>query len=180
MSLAKSKRQHKSNKNNKTMKRITIIALMLLAAMSLTSCYTNRVNVAGYTSEFGEEKTYDRAKQWYLFEGLIPIGRAHLNTPADGVCQIRSYYSPLDALITVLTGGLVSTRTVKCYYIEPGSDIREIYHPGDKVIVYDKKQKKNVEATIVTILDQDDMKVRMPSGQIKEIEVKKIGGKVGK
>ena len=162
------------------MKRITIIALMLLAAMSLTSCYTNRVNVAGYTSEFGEEKTYDRAKQWYLFEGLIPIGRAHLNTPADGVCQIRSYYSPLDALITVLTGGLVSTRTVKCYYIEPGSDIREIYKIGEKVLIYDKKQKKNVEATIVAILDQDDMKVRLDNGKIKEIEVKEIGGKPGR
>lgn len=159
------------------MKRITIIALMLLAVMSLTSCYTNRVNVAGYTSDFGEEKTYDRAKQWYLFEGLIPIGRAHLNTPADGVCQIRSYYSPLDALITVLTGGLVSTRTVKCYYIEPGSDIREIYKIGEKVVIYDKKQKKNVEATIVAILDQHTLKVRMPSGQVVKLKTKEIGGK---
>lgn len=159
------------------MKRITIIALMLLAVMSLTSCYTNRVNVAGYTSEFGEEKMYDRAKQWYLFEGLIPIGRANLKTPSDGVCQVRSYYSPLDALITVLTGGLVSTRTVKCYYIEPGSDIREIYKPGESVVVYDKKQKRNVDATIMAILDQHTLKVRMPSGQVVKLKTKEIGGK---
>ena len=151
--------------------------MLALAAMSLSSCYTNRVNVAGYTSDFGEEKTYDRAKQWYLFEGLIPLGRAHLNTPSDGVCQIRSYYSPLDALITVLTAGLVSTRTVKCYYIEPGSDIRDIYHPGDKVRVYDKKQKRNVDATVVMLIDQRNLKVRMSNGQVRKIKVKEIGGK---
>lgn len=159
------------------MKRITIIAFFAIAVMGLSSCYTNRVNVAGYTSDFGVEKTYDRAKQWYLFEGLIPIGRAHVNTPSDGVCQIRSYYSPLDALITVLTAGLVSTRTVKCYYIEPGSDIREIYHTGEKVRVYDKTQKRNVDATIVAILDQHDLKVRLSNGQVKKIKVKDIGGK---
>lgn len=159
------------------MKRITIIALLVLAVMSLTSCYTNRVNVAGYTSDFGEEKMYDRAKQWYLFEGLIPLGRANLKTPADGVCQVRSYYSPLDALITLITGGLVSTRTVKCYYIEPGSDIREIYHPGEKITIYDKKRKRNAEATILAILDQHDMKVRLDNGETKKIKTKEIGGR---
>jgi len=145
--------------------------------MSLSSCYVNRTDIAGYNRDFGEEKMYDRAKQFYLLEGLIPLGRATLKTPPDGICQVRSYYSPLDFLFTAVTGGLFSMRTVKCYTIEPGTDLRDLYHPGDTVRFYDKKMKKNVEATIVVPLNNKELKVRQSNGQIRKIKVKDVGGR---
>lgn len=159
------------------MKKLTSILLVTVAMMSLSSCYSHRVDVAGYTRDFGEEKMYDRAKQFYLFEGLIPLGRATLKTPSDGVCQIRTYYSPIDAFVTIITGGLFSMRTVKCYHIQPGTDIREIYHVGEKVQIYDKKQKRNVDATITAISDKNNIKVRLASGEVRKIDVKQIGGR---
>lgn len=87
--------------------------LILAVAFSLTSCMTTKTNCGSYKEAQGNEYTYSKAKQIWLFWGILPIGRTHTSTPADGACQVITRFNIIDVLITGITGGIVTTETIK-------------------------------------------------------------------
>ena len=93
------------------MKKIILSIFVLIA---LSSCMVTKTPVGGYlnTTE-GKEVTYDKGKQFWVFWGLVPVGRTHVNTPSDGNCQVVTKYKFVDLLITGLTGGFVSSYSIK-------------------------------------------------------------------
>lgn len=99
------------------MKRIFVLMMTVIIALSLSSCWSTRTSVGGYTysKKVDKESTYTfaKGKQVYLFWGLIPCGRTNVATPADGNCQIRTKHGFLDAFLTIITGGVLSMQTIK-------------------------------------------------------------------
>lgn len=74
---------------------------------------TTKTNVGTYFEAQGSEYVYAKGKQVWLFWGLLPLGRTNVNTPSDGNCQVMTRFTFGDVLISFLTGGLVSTYTIK-------------------------------------------------------------------
>lgn len=87
--------------------------LSLFLASSLSSCMTTKTSVGAYRETQGNEYTYGKAKQIWLFWGLMPLGRASVNTPGDGNCEVITRFNLGDFIISGLTGGIVTTQTIK-------------------------------------------------------------------
>jgi hypothetical protein len=99
------------------MRKLKKIALYLgmvaVLASSLTSCMTTKTSVGTFKETKGPEYTYAKGKQMWVFWGLLPIGRNNVNTPKDGNCEVITRFNLADFLITGLTGGLLSSYTIK-------------------------------------------------------------------
>lgn len=91
-------------------KRFLALAIVLI---TLGSCMTTKTQVGTFKEQQGREYTYAKAKQIWLFWGIIPVGRASANTPASGNCEVVTKLKFVDLLITSLTGGIVSTYSIK-------------------------------------------------------------------
>jgi len=90
--------------------KITLLSLILL---SLNSCYVNRVTVGEGPIGKGESVRYSHKKQLYLFWGLVAINQSQPKLPMDCGYQIKSSFNAIDAIVSGLTGGIFSMRTVK-------------------------------------------------------------------
>ncbi len=87
--------------------------LAIIVSTSFTSCMTTKTNVGAYKETQGEEYTYAKGKQVWLLWGLFPLGRTNVNTPGDGNCQVITRFNFFDFLVSGLTGGIVTTETIK-------------------------------------------------------------------
>jgi hypothetical protein len=98
----------------KKIKTILLAGLLSLSSTSLlSSCMTTKTSVGAFRETQGTEYTYGKAKQIWLFWGLMPLGRASVNTPGDGNCEVITRFNLGDFIISGLTGGLVTTQTIK-------------------------------------------------------------------
>jgi len=61
----------------------------------------------------GKTKVYSRAKQGYLFWGLVPLGRPEPIRPTHGNYQIKTSFNLTDSFLGVITFGILSFRTIK-------------------------------------------------------------------
>src|SRR5579863_5893854 len=95
------------------MKRFTLLMASGWFILSLNSCFVNRTTVAD--GPIGKEKSikYAKAKQMYLFWGLVPIGQAQPRTPVECGYQVKSVFNFWDMLVSTITGGIFDLRTVK-------------------------------------------------------------------
>lgn len=74
---------------------------------------TTKTSVGQFRESSGSEYVYASGKQFWLFWGLIPLGRTSVNTPASGDCEVVTKFKIGDVLITGLTAGIVSSYTIK-------------------------------------------------------------------
>lgn len=89
------------------------LILIILFSICLTSCLTTKTTVGRYNETQGVEYKYSKGKQVWFFWGLIPLGRTNVNTPDDGNCKIVTRFTFGDVLISLCTGGFVTTYTIK-------------------------------------------------------------------
>lgn len=75
--------------------------------------HDHKTNVGQYKEMKGTEYTHAKGKQLWLFWGILPIGRTNVNTPGDGNCQVVTRFNFIDFLISGLTGGIVTSYTIK-------------------------------------------------------------------
>jgi hypothetical protein len=99
------------------MKKIKLFFFLLLMTVAtssmLTSCMTTKTSVGAYKETQGNEYTYAKGKQFWLFWGILPLGRTNVNTPGDGNCEVITRFNVGDALISGLTGGIVTSYSIK-------------------------------------------------------------------
>ncbi|MBE7510420.1 MAG: hypothetical protein HS118_09520 [Bacteroidia bacterium] len=96
------------------MKKITIYFLFaVILTTALTSCMTTKTSVGAFRETQGSEYTYAKGKQFWLFWGILPLGRTNVNTPGDGNCEVITRFNIGDALISGLTGGIVTSYSIK-------------------------------------------------------------------
>lgn len=101
------------------MKKLAMISLLSVLTLSLSSCLMTKTNVGTYVEATGGDYTYAKGKQLWLFWGLIPLGRTHVNTPSDGNCQVITRFNFGDFLISTLTAGIVTSYTIKIQAKKP-------------------------------------------------------------
>jgi hypothetical protein len=105
---------------------------------------TTKTNVGAYRETQGEEYTYAKGKQMWLFWGLIPLGRTSVSTPADGNCQVITRYNVGDAIISSLTGGIFTTHTIKIKAKRPaGAKSTSTEAPKEKKPLMDNFKSKD-------------------------------------
>jgi hypothetical protein len=93
------------------MKKIFYLGV-ICASLTLNSCMTTKTSVGMYKETEGNEYTYAKGKQFWLFWDAMPLGRTNVNTPKDGNCEIVTRHNFGDVLISGLTGGIInSTKT---------------------------------------------------------------------
>jgi hypothetical protein len=90
-----------------------LLLVLCLLAGSFTSCMTTKTSVGQFEQQQGEVYKYAKGKQLWLFGGLLPLGRTNVNTPGDGDCEVVTRYTFGDALINVVTLGILHTKTIK-------------------------------------------------------------------
>ena len=95
------------------------VVLSIVLFVAVTSCMTTKTPVGKFTQTEGKTVTYSKAKQIYFLWGVFPLGRATAATPEDGNCQVVTKHNFGDFLITGLTGGIVSTQTIKVEVKKP-------------------------------------------------------------
>jgi hypothetical protein len=100
-----------------SMKKFTssVLAMIIIASvtLSLNSCMMTKTSVGEYKQQTGEEYTYAKGKQLWLFWGIIPVGRTSVATPPDGNCEVVTKLKFGDFLISGLTGGILTSQTIK-------------------------------------------------------------------
>jgi hypothetical protein len=74
---------------------------------------TTKTSVGAFKETQGNEYTYAKGKQFWLFWGILPLGRTNVNTPGDGNCEVITRFNVGDALISGLTGGIVTSYSIK-------------------------------------------------------------------
>lgn len=92
------------------MKNSIAIAILLF---SFSSCMMTKTPVGAYLETPGKEVTFDKGKQFWLFWGIMPVGRTHINTPSNGNCQVTTKIRFTDFIISSLTGGIVTSTSIK-------------------------------------------------------------------
>jgi len=90
---------------------VTLAAGFLLSSMS--SCVATKTNVGRYNELPEEPYQFSKGKQLWLFWGLLPLGRKNVSTPYDGDCQVHTRFNFGDVLISALTGGILTSYTIK-------------------------------------------------------------------
>ena len=98
----------------KNLKSITASLLVVLfMSFLLSSCMTTKTSVGAFKETTGQDYTYAKGKQFWLFWGLVPLSRTNVNTPGDGNCEVVTQFNFGDFLITGLTAGIVTSYSIK-------------------------------------------------------------------
>lgn len=105
------------------MKTITKLFVLSFVVINLSSCYTTRATIgSGPVKNDKHVRVYSKAKQVYLFAGLIPLGVSSPAIPADKNCQIKTKFNFFDLLISTVTLSIVNTRTTQVLVHDPGNN----------------------------------------------------------
>ncbi len=89
------------------------LSILLMVILLSTSCLTTKTYVGQFREKEGKEYVYAKSKQFWLFWGLVPLGRTSVNTPSDGDCKVVTRFNVVDVIVSSLTGGLISSYTIK-------------------------------------------------------------------
>lgn len=145
--------------------------IFVLTALLLSSCMTTRTSVQNYKETHGQEYRYSKAKQCYLFWGLIPLGRTTIATPVDKPCQVRTSFRFFDALCSTITGGIFSMQTIKVMAKRSASD-QDYFNKGDAVTY--KQSGKYAHGTIDSLIDEDRCVVKTESGKLVKMKFENL------
>lgn len=105
--------------------KLLIFSLLLFSS----SCMTHRHSVGdGPIGTKGKTKIYSRAKQAYLFWGLMPLGRPSPSTPSHGDYQIKTGFNVGDTFLGVITFGIVTFRTIRIITFKEGESLEGRLH----------------------------------------------------
>ena len=124
------------------MKNYFSLTLSIVFSIISFSCITHRHTVGdGPLGSKGKVKVYDKNKQHYLFWGLISLNPNSPQLPAHGNYQVKTCFNFEDALLSLISCGIISHRTTKVLEYKkekiPGVD----FEVGDKIVANIKRQK---------------------------------------
>ena len=95
------------------MKKALKFGTMFVVLISLNSCFVNRTTVSNGPNGKGESVRYSHKKQLYVFWGLLALNPSQPKLPETCGYQLKSSFNFADVLVTSITGGIFSMRTVK-------------------------------------------------------------------
>jgi hypothetical protein len=95
-------------------KKIIIFSVL---ALGLSSCMVNRLTVGNGPEgmDYYSKKTYAYAKHIYVVLGIFSLKDPKLEIPKHGNYQFEAATDADDWALSLITGGLVSTRTERIF-----------------------------------------------------------------
>lgn len=112
---------------------LQIIIFSFLILLS-TSCMTHRHTIGdGPVGAKGKTEIHSRAKQGYIFWGLVPLGRPQPAAPSHGNYQIKTGANVGDAILGTITLGIITFRTVRIIVYKEDKVFDEGYEKGGKI-----------------------------------------------
>lgn len=110
------------------------LALVFVLLFSSSACLTHRHSVArGPIGAQGSTQVYAKMKQGFLFWGLIPLQKDNLELPQHGDYQIKTSFNVEDGLISLISCGIISYRTIKILEYKQDRIEGVDFRIGDKV-----------------------------------------------
>lgn len=95
------------------MKNLIIIFFIMIMAVSFSPCMTTKTSVGEFNDLPGRGMTYAKGNQFWLFWGIVPVGRTDVPAPSHGNCQVVTKFRISDFLISGITGGLLTTYSIE-------------------------------------------------------------------
>jgi ribosomal protein L35AE/L33A len=129
----------------------------------------------------GKTKIHSRAKQMYLFWGLVPLGRPEPHRPSDNNYQIKTGANVGDAILSTITLGVVQWRTIRILVhdeekVNPNKEAAQALKIGDNVAFKEMGSSTLMEGTIIGITGNKAI-VRCKEGEqtiSKEVNLMKL------
>ncbi len=142
------------------------VLLFILAVVLFTSCYTNWVTIGNYDElkkQGMEEYQYEKDKQFYLLDGLIPLGHSRPEIP-NGPCEIKTKTKFVDYLVEFATLGVLSMRTAEVYALRPATSVPAEYSApvAEEKVKKEKAQKEPKQETVKAEKVEKEKKVSEP------------------
>jgi Bor protein len=96
------------------MKSVLKCSFLLTLLLSLNSCFINRTQV-GYIEPIKGAKMvkYEKKKQMYVLWGLMALKKPDIKAPTECGYIVKTSFNGIDAIVSFLTVGIFSMRTVK-------------------------------------------------------------------
>lgn len=124
-------------------------ALSILLLISFSLACTRHLHTVGKGPEKPNQTTaiHDKMKSVYLFWGLIPLHKENMQIPNDENYLLISAHQPEDALLTLLSFGIFSPRTIKIVAFKNEQLDKCLLKVNDKVAA--KAEGKSITGMIV-------------------------------
>jgi hypothetical protein len=117
------------------MKNLLKFTVLFFVLVSLSSCFINKSNVNGLQAGKGIDLVkYDKKKQLYVLWGLAALKHPEVKVPAECGYRIKTSFNGADVIVSILTAGIFSMRTVKIEVLKDS--------PCDPKII---KQERHIE-----------------------------------
>ena len=121
------------------MKNVLKLSVLFLIILSLNSCFINRTPIGGIPVGKGVEMVkYAKKKQMYVLWGLVALKHPEVKTPMDCGYIVKTSFNGVDAIVSILTGGIFSMRTVKIEVLKDS--------PCDPKIMKQERRIENEES----------------------------------
>ena len=135
------------------------LVISLLWLMMASSCMTHRHTIGeGPVGTKGKTQIHSRAKQGFIFWGLVPLGRPEPHKPSHGNYQIKTGSNVGDAILGILTAGIVQFRTIRIIVHKEEKIFDKEYERGGKLAF--KKGKESIIGEVIE-LDKEKAKVEI-------------------
>lgn len=96
------------------MKNSILFFLSVIILLAGSSCMVTRTTIGdGPVVTNGPAVVYSKAKQFYLFWGLFPLGHSQPAIPDNHNLQVKTSLNLTDALVSGLTVGIITSQTIK-------------------------------------------------------------------
>jgi len=119
--------------------------VLALFALTMSSCFVNRTTVGDGPVGKANTVRFSHAKQSYLFWGLVALGQSSPPAPQECGFQVKSSFNLIDCIVTTITGGIFSMRSVKVLVTKDGKcdpAIMKIERKMDKEILKKEEHDK--------------------------------------
>lgn len=156
------------------MKHVRFLVCLAIASMCLCSCMVTKTAVGNYKENKGQVYEYSKDCQGYLFWGLLPVGKCHVDTPKDQACQVRTQTTFVDGLISSITAGIYSRQTVQVMVKKTSGD-QSAFAKGDKVTYPTNLSCTKFQSGVIeSILDDETCLVKRENGKIKKVKLENL------
>ncbi len=99
--------------------RLLSLFIIFFISFALQSCFVTRTTVGdGPVGRRGKTDVYSKARRFYIFGGLVPLGLGQPAIPQSNNCQIKTYFGGVDVFVSFITAGIITSRSTKILVYE--------------------------------------------------------------
>ena len=145
--------------------RLFSLLIIFFITFALQSCLVTRTTIGdGPIGRRGKTDTYSKARRFYIFAGLLPLGLGQPAIPEHKNCQVKTYFGGVDVFVSFITFGIITSRSTKILVYEDQNPRRQSYR--------DNNNNNNTNAAKVEPTPQQENSNSEPPKEKKPLKLK--------